>query len=90
MYESTLSTLTDHHSTYGITCADVEPLSGIGKHFSSSQNLRGLIGVESDPLRWKEGGPVLSRAGRVLLLVWEHPVNTHRPSQHLWHNLCVL
>jgi hypothetical protein len=29
--------------------------------------LRGLIGVESDPLSWKEVGPLLSRAGRVLL-----------------------
>jgi hypothetical protein len=65
-YGNTMATLSAHHITCVITCADVEPLRN-WPAFQLKPKCEGSRSGESDPLRWKEGGPLLPRAGRVLL-----------------------
>ena len=65
-YGMTLPTLSVHHSTCVITCADVEPLRN-WPAFQLKPKSEGSDSGKSDPFRWKEGRPLLSRAKRGLL-----------------------
>ena len=66
-YGNILSILSVHHSTCVLTHTDDEPLRNWPAFQLKLKFAGGLIGAESDPLRWKEGGPFLPRAVRGLL-----------------------
>ena len=87
-YENIMPTLSVNHSTCVITCTAIEPLRNSWKPFQLKPKSEGSGRRDSDQLRWKEGRPLLPRAGSAFILICEHPLNTLSPSQNLWHDLC--